>query len=170
MFCLLLLQEPDFPPVAGRMTSEEPAGVAYDTVPTQDQRWTYGYRLIENTPEGQEHRDRFTPALCELVAKCLMHRQEHRPDLTQLQADVAAALGNPVPPLPARVRRFFGNDPPMPVPWYSAYTDVDLLTMDPFEPYPQDDEDPEDLPSPSPRPRKRRRTRQVPLEDQAYRP
>ncbi|KKY39029.1 hypothetical protein UCDDA912_g00936 [Diaporthe ampelina] len=150
------------------MTSEEPAGVAYNAVPTQDQRWTYGYRLIQNTPEGQEHRDNFTPALCETIAKCLMHRQEHRPDLVQLQADITNALGNAPPRLPARVRRFFGNDPPLPVPWYSAYTDVDLQHMDPFDPYPDvHDEDLVDPPAPSP-PRKRRRTRQVPLMDRAY--
>lgn len=171
MLCLLLLQKPDFPPVPGRMKSEEPAIVppAAD-VPYQDQRWTYGYRLIAEDDEGQEHRQKFTPALCETIAKCMMARQEHRPDLNQLQAAITNALGNPLPRLDASVRRFFGVEATPPVPWRSLYTDVDLLHMDPFDPYPDDPPGQEvDPPSPNPRKRKRRRTRQAPLEDLAYR-
>lgn len=171
MWCILLLQTPDFPAVAGRMKREEPAIVPPATdVPIQDQRWTYGYRLIRNNAEGREYREKFTPALCEMIAKCLMARQEHRPDLNQLQTAITNALGNPLPRLDARVRRFFGAEATPPVPWRSAYTDVDLLNMDPFNPYPDDSEGEEvDSPSPNPRKRKRRRTRQAPLEDLAYR-
>lgn len=153
------------------MKREEPAIVPPATdVPIQDQRWTYGYRLIRNNAEGREYREKFTPALCELIAKCLMARQEHRPDLNQLQTAITNALGNPLPRLDARVRRFFGAEATPPVPWRSAYTDVDLLNMDPFNPYPDDSEGEEvDSPSPNPRQRKRRRTRQAPLEDLAYR-
>lgn len=151
------------------MRSEEPAIVppAAD-VPVQDQRWTYGYRLIAGDAEGQEYQQKFTPALCEAVAKCLMARQEHRPDLNQLQTAITNALGNPLPRLDAKVRRFFGREAKPPVPWRSAYTDVDLLHMDPFNPYPHDPEGEEVDPSPNPRKRKRRRTRQAPLEDLTY--
>ncbi|KAI7780757.1 hypothetical protein LA080_015548 [Diaporthe eres] len=172
MWCILLLQTPDFPAVAGRMKSEEPPLVPPATdVPIQDQRWTYGYRLIADDDEGREYQQKFTPALCEAIAKCMMARQEHRPDLNQLQADITIALGNPLPRLDARVRRFFGSEATPPVHWRSAYTGVDLLHMDPFDPYPDDPEGEEaDSPSPNPRRRKRRRTRQAPLEDLAYRP
>lgn len=164
---MLLLQLPDFPPIAGRMTSEEPAVVppALD-VPFEEQRWTYGYRLIADGDEGDEYRANFTPALCETIAKCMMARQEHRPDLTQLQADITNAIGNPPPRLDPRVRRFFGSEATPPVPWRALYTDVDLQNMDPFDPYPAGNSDDEQADPPSPK--RRRRTRKVPLEDQAY--
>jgi hypothetical protein len=167
MFCTLLLQAPDFPPVAGRMLSAEPAPPPGGQVAYDDQRWTYGYRLIENTPEGQEYQTRFTPLLCDTIARCLMAKQEHRPDLVTLQNTIAGALGNPPPRLPGTVRRFFGSDAPPPVPWYSTYSDADLAQIDPFDPYPEFG-DVEDEPPDTP-PRRRRRTRQAP-EDQAYRP
>lgn len=151
------------------MRSEEPAVVppALD-VPVQDQRWTYGYRLIANDAEGQEYRDNFSAALCETIAKCMMARQEHRPDLVQLQTGITNAIGNPPPRLEARVRRFFGSEATPPVPWIGAYTDVDLQNMDPFDPYPQQDSDDEPVDPPAPK-RKRRRTRKEPFEDRAYR-
>lgn len=155
------------------MKSEEPPPVPPATdVPIQDQRWTYGYRLIADDDEGREYQQKFTPALCEAIAKCMMARQEHRPDLNQLQADITNALGNPPPRLDARVRRFFGSEATPPVHWRAAFSDVDLLEMDPFNPYPyvvdpKGEED--DSLSLNPRRRKRRRTRQAPLEDLAYR-
>lgn len=172
MFCLMLRQHPDFPAVAGRMRGEEPPFVApANDLPIEDQRWTFGYRLVEDSADAREYQRNFSRVLCETVAKCLMARQEHRPDLNQLQTIITNAMGNPVPPLPARVRRFFGSDAPPPVPWRNAYTDVDLLSMNPFDPYPDDPEgEAVDPPTPRPRGRKRRKTRQAPLEDRAYRP
>lgn len=168
MFCLLLLQHPDFPPVAERMFSEEPPQV--NPVPVPDQRWTYGYRLIEDSEEGREYRDRFTPLLCETIARCLMHKQEHRPDLVQLQGIITNALGNAPPGLPGNVRRFFGSDAPPPLPPYAAFVDVDLQNLDPFDPYNGYrylDESPPGPPgSPSPRRVRRRRS----PGDRAYRP
>lgn len=168
MFCLLLLQHPDFPPVAGRMFSAEPP--QYDPVPARHQRWTYGYRLIQDSQEGQEYRDRFMPLLCETIARCLMHKQENRPDLVQLQRIITGALGNPPPRLPNTVRRFFGSDAPPPVPWYANSVDVDLGTMDPFTPYHGFrylDDGPADPADPSSRRRVRGR---IMPGDRAYRP
>lgn len=165
----MLETEPDFPPVAGRMRSEEPPIIppAID-VPIQDQRWTYGYRLIEPGDAGDTYRNIFSQELCETVAKCMMARQEHRPDLNQLQAAINAAI-NPQQRLEARVRRFFGAEASPPVPWMGVWVDVDLTQIDPFDPYPDGVGliliDPDD----TPRPRRRRRTRQAP-EDAAYRP
>lgn len=165
MWCMLLLQKPDTPAVAGRMRSEEPVGVPAAQVPYPDQRWTYGYRLIANDREGLEYRNRFTPELCQTIAKCMMARQEHRPDLTQLQTDITNALGAAPPPLPAWVREFFGRDNPPRVPARAMYTDVDLENMDPFNPYPADNDD--NLVDP-PTPPRRRRTRKAPLEELTY--
>lgn len=170
MWCLLLLQYPDFPPVAGRMTSEEPPGIAAAAVPRDDQRWTYGHELIGPSMMGQALRTKFTPALCETVAKCLMARQEHRPDLQQLQAIITAALGSPPPPLPAEVARFFGNDPAPPAPWRMRFQTVATQDLDPWGAY--SDEEGDDAPPARPRrrrPRGRRPTRLAP-EDRAYRP
>lgn len=147
------------------MRSEEPAPIPPAVnIPYEEQRWTYGYRLIANNAEGQAIRARFTPALCETIAKCMMARQEHRPDLSQLQTDISNAL-NPLPRLPRTVRRFFGSDAPPPVAWLSEYSDVDIQNMDPFDPYPGYNDD--ELVDPPP-PRRRRRTRQTPLDERAY--
>lgn len=135
MFCMLLLQRPDFPPVAGRMESAEPP--QFNPVPIRHQRWTYGYRLIEDSEEGDEYRARFSPLLCETIARCLMHRQEHRPTLVELQGIITNALGNPPPPLPNDdVRNFFGSDVQPPLRWYSQHLNLDLERMDPFDPFP----------------------------------
>jgi hypothetical protein len=169
MFCTLLLQEPDFPPVAGRMRSAEPP--QYDSVPSRHQRWTYGYRLIEDSAEGEEYRNRFTPLLCETVAKCLMAKQEHRPDLVTLQNIITRALGNPPAQPPRAVRNFFGPDAPPPVPWYATHFDIDLQQMDPLRPYEYYERLGLEAEGPaSPPRRRRRRTRITPLEDRAYRP
>lgn len=166
MFCTLLLQEPDFPPVAGRMRSAEPP--QFDPVPMRHQRWTYGYRLIADNAEGQGYRQRFTPLLCETIAKCLMAKQEHRPNLIELQRIIRVAISDG-PALPDAVRNFFGNDAPPPLPPFLDYTSFDFATMDPFDPYPGFSDSPIPPPIREPR-RRRRRGRHAPLEDRAYRP
>lgn len=150
------------------MRSEEPPIVppAID-VPFADQRWTYGYRLIAPGDAGDTYRYTFSTALCETIAKCMMARQEHRPDLNQLQAAINAAI-NPQPRLPGTVRRFFGAEASPPMPWRGAYMGVDLTTTNPFDPYPGEGPNLDDF---SPRPRRRRRTRQAPEDsDASYRP
>lgn len=168
MFCTLLLQEPDFPPVAGRMRSAEPP--QWDPVPMRHQRWTYGYRLIADDAEGQGYRQRFTPLLCETIAKCLMAKQEHRPNLIELQRIITGAISNGPARLPDAVRNFFGDDAPPAVPRFLDYTRFDLETMDPFDPYPGVSDSPIPATPPPPRGRRRRRGRHAPLEDRAYRP
>ncbi|POS81279.1 hypothetical protein DHEL01_v200329 [Diaporthe helianthi] len=169
MLCLVLLTHPDFPPVAGRMLSQEPPGNG--PVPAQDQRWTYADRLIEGSQEAQEYRARFTPLLCDTIARCLMHRQEHRPDLVELQRIITNALRDPPIRLADDIQRFFGSDAPPPVPIYAPYIGVDIGRLDPFDPYPGhrylDDTVPDDSPDSPPRRRVRRR---VNHDDQSYVP
>ncbi|KAG8165063.1 hypothetical protein KVR01_005338 [Diaporthe batatas] len=147
------------------MRSEEPP--QYDPVPSRHQRWTYGYRLIDDSAEAQDYRNTFTPLLCETIARCLMHKQEHRPDLVQLQRIITNALGNLPPRLPVNVVRFFGSDAPPPVPIYAPFSD--LGTIDPFDPYPGlrylDDIEPWEAPDSPPRKRVR-----LSRADRSYRP
>ncbi|KAL1856316.1 hypothetical protein Daus18300_010801 [Diaporthe australafricana] len=168
------LPYPDFPPVAGRMTSEEPPGIPEANVPRNEQRWTYGHDLIGPSMMSQQLRTQFSQPLCETVARCLMARQEHRPDLQQLQATVAAALGAApqAPLLPLEVPAFFGNDPPPPPPWRMRFQTVDARDLDPWGAY--SDEEGAGSPPAAPRPRRRRprgrRPTRLAPEDRAYRP
>ncbi|KUI66988.1 hypothetical protein VM1G_02307 [Cytospora mali] len=130
MYCLMTFEEPQFPPVAGRFTKDEPGGMAYGLVPRRQQRWTYGYKLVDPDPaneQTQELQTRYGTHLCEVVARCLMNKQEHRPNLQQLQDWVTAELspppgGGPPPadspaaPVPARWKADMLGNPPRPRP------------------------------------------------------
>lgn len=83
----MTLIDPDLPPYAGRMTSQEPAN------PTPDQeRWTYGWSLID---PAESWANRYQQPLFDLVARCLMAKQEHRPPLQQIQTIITQQLALP---------------------------------------------------------------------------
>ncbi|KAG6354492.1 hypothetical protein INS49_004509 [Diaporthe citri] len=84
--CMMLV-DPDLPPYAGRMTSQEPAN------PTPDQeRWTYGWSLLD---PAEPWANLYQQSLIDLVARCLMAKQEHRPTLQQLQTVITQELALP---------------------------------------------------------------------------
>ncbi|KUI57802.1 hypothetical protein VP1G_05087 [Cytospora mali] len=147
MYCLMTFEEPQFPPVAGRFTKDEPGGMAYGLVPRRQQRWTYGYKLVDPDPaneQTQELQTRYGTHLCEVVARCLMNKQEHRPNLQQLQDWITAELtpppgGGPPPadspaaPVPAGWKADMLGNPPRPRPgWRVATTGWSNSTVDPF--------------------------------------
>ena len=147
---MMTLQKPQFPPVAGRLVKDEPAGVPYYLVPRDEQRWTYGYDLIDPDPENewaQMLQGRYGMHLCEVVARCLMNKQEHRPNLQQLQDWITAELAPPAgggrPPDDSAAARVpwgwrylqFGNPPPPTASWGVADTGVENGDIDPFWDY-----------------------------------
>lgn len=107
--CMTLMQDPDQPPYAGRMTSQEPPN------PTPDQEcWTYGWSLLDaNDPWSTMYQQ----SLRDLVASCLMAKQAQRPTLQQIQTIIAAELGQPAnAAVPAYWTNTFFLDPPPPRP------------------------------------------------------
>ncbi|ROV97442.1 hypothetical protein VMCG_06859 [Cytospora schulzeri] len=72
--CMTLL-EPDEPPVPKPMPGRAGANAAM--------QWTYGAEIM-----GREYIDRYGREMCELVARCLMHRPVDRPTLDQLQTNL----------------------------------------------------------------------------------
>lgn len=82
-----MLVDPDIPPFAGRMTSQEPAN------PTPDQeRWTYGWSLLD---PAEPWTNMYQQSLIDLVARCLMAKQEYRPTLQQIQTIITQELALP---------------------------------------------------------------------------
>lgn len=123
----MTLHDPNIPPYAGRMTAAEPAGV----VPIDQQRWTYGWQLLDLT---EPWNALYQQPLINLVCRCLMAKQDHRPDLAQLQAMITANLALPanqtVPPI--WTNTFFA-DPQPPTP--PEETDIRRTDIDPFFDY-----------------------------------
>lgn len=105
----MTLRDPDLPPYAGRMISEEPAN------PTTDQeRWTYGWSLLD---PAEPWTNMYQQALIDLVARCLMAKQAHRPTLQQIQAIITAQLALPANQnVDAYWTNTFFSDPPPPRP------------------------------------------------------
>lgn len=104
---MTLIQDPDQPPYAGRMTSQEPPN------PTPDQeRWTYGWSLLDpNDPWSTMYQQ----PLLDLVARCLMAKQAHRPTLQNLQTTIDTELAASAA-VPAYWTNTFFLDPPPPRP------------------------------------------------------
>lgn len=95
------LRDPDNPPWAGRMTSQEPA------FPTPDQeRWTYGWSLLDPV---EPWLNRYQRPLIDLVARCLMAKQEFRPTLQQIQTIITRELASANFPANANVPPYWTN-------------------------------------------------------------
>lgn len=126
----MTLCNPDSPPYAGRMTTQEPAPPQGGTVPAGQQRWTYGWSLLD---PAEPWLGRYQRPLIDLVARCLMARQEFRPTLQQVQAIVTQELANPananVPPY--WTNTFFAQ-PRLPAPPRAA---ANVSEVDPFWDY-----------------------------------
>lgn len=150
MYCLMTFEQPQFPPVAGRLAQDEPGGMPYGLVPRNQQRWTYGFKLVDPDPvnvQAQAWQARYGTHLCEVVARCLMNRQEHRPSLQQLQNWITTAITPPPgggdPPGGSTQTALYGGwravvvgDPPPPsVPWQLAQTGINNSDIDPFWDY-----------------------------------
>lgn len=83
---------PESPPSAGRMTTEEPVLPAGVPVPAPQERWTYGWSLLSPV---EPWLGKYQRPLIDLVARCLMAKQEFRPTLQQIQTIITAQLGIP---------------------------------------------------------------------------
>ncbi|KAG8163387.1 hypothetical protein KVR01_006684 [Diaporthe batatas] len=124
----LTLLDPDMPPYAGRMTSAEPPNVT----PTQE-RWTYGWSLLDPL-EPWATNNMYSQALRDVVAECLMAKQEHRPTLNNLQQRITQQLAmaaNQV--IPQYWTNTFFREPRRPRQPPPDTADVD--TIDPFWDY-----------------------------------
>lgn len=139
MHCLMTMETPQFPSVAGRMTADEPLGMAYGLVPKTQQRWTFGYKLVDRDPNNaqtQALQAQYGIHLCQVVARCLMNRQEHRPNLQQLQDWIMAALTPPAAPVPAAWKAaWLGNPRPPRAPWQVVDAGTRNSDIDPFWDY-----------------------------------
>ncbi|KAG6361235.1 hypothetical protein INS49_009459 [Diaporthe citri] len=127
----MTLAEPDFPPYAGRFKTDEPPN------PTPDQeRWTYGWSLLDNSdPDlaAPQWRGMYSPALRRLVARCLMAKQDHRPELQDIQARIDTALAQPhLQVVPPYWTNTFFREPPPPRPPRDT---EDVNDIDPFWDY-----------------------------------
>lgn len=87
----MTLRNPDSPPYAGRMTTEEPPAPVGRTVPANQQRWTYGWSLLD---PAEPWLNKYQRPLIDLVARCLMAKQEFRPTLQQIQTIVTQELAS----------------------------------------------------------------------------
>lgn len=127
----MTLRDPDLPPYAGRMTSEEGPPPVGGTVPVQQQRWTYGWSLLDS---AEPWLNRYQRQLIDLVARCLMAKQEFRPTLQQIQTIVTQQLGAP-PPIanvpPIWTNTFFAQPPAPQPPRDTEFADP----LDPFWDY-----------------------------------
>lgn len=123
----MTLTDSDIPPYAGRMTSAEPANVTPD-----QERWTYGWSLLDPR-EPWATNNMFSQGLRDLVAACLMAKQEHRPTLDNIQQvidqQLAVAANQQVPQYWTTT---FFREPPRPRPPPNT---VDVNTIDPFWDY-----------------------------------
>ncbi|KAH8744670.1 hypothetical protein F5883DRAFT_722163 [Diaporthe sp. PMI_573] len=121
----MTLLDPDFPPYAGRMTSQEPAN------PTPDQQhWTFGYALLD---PADPWTARYQQSLIDLVARCLMAKQAHRPTLQQLQTIITQELALPANQnVPAYWTNTFFVDPQKPRPPVDT---ENINNIDPFWDY-----------------------------------
>lgn len=122
---MTLIQDPDWPPYAGRMATEEPPN------PTPDQeRWTYGWSLLNpNDPWSNMYQQ----SLRDLVARCLMAKQAHRPTLQQIQTTIDTELAMPAnAAVPAYWTNTFFLDPPPPRPPVDT---ENISNIDPFWDY-----------------------------------
>lgn len=143
----MTFEQPPFPPVAGRLRRDEPPGIPYALVPRNRQRWTYGFKLVDPSPnnaESQAIQARYGNHLCEVVARCLMNKQEHRPTLQQLQDWATTALtpppGGGPPPAGSTATAvyagwkaaLFGNPRAPTVPWRLKDTGFSNSDIDPF--------------------------------------
>ncbi|POS76787.1 hypothetical protein DHEL01_v204820 [Diaporthe helianthi] len=123
----MTLVNPDLPPYAGRMTTAEPA----NPIPSQE-RWTYGFSLIDPR-EPWATNNMYSQALRDLVAACLMSKQEHRPTLNNIQQTINQQLAMPAnQQIPQYYATTFFREPPPPTP---PDITADLGTVDPFYDY-----------------------------------
>lgn len=102
----MTLCSPEYPPYAGRMTSEEPPPPAGGIVPYNQQRWTYGWPLLD---PNEPWLNRYQRPLIDLVARCLMAKQEFRPTLQQIQTIITQELASPNFPANANVPAYWTN-------------------------------------------------------------
>lgn len=113
MWCAMELCEPLFPPAAERQPQWEPpappagAPPGPQALPTNDQYWTYGSTLL-----SRANVRRYGRPLCETVARCLLRRPEHRPQLAALQQTVDAQIAAGAAVSSGSRRRF--REPPEP--------------------------------------------------------
>lgn len=106
----MTLRYPDLPPYAGRMASQEPP----PPVPADRERWTYGWSLLD---PAEQWGGIYQPALIDLVARCLMAKQEFRPTLQQIQNVITQQLALPANAnVPAYWTTTFFGQPPTPKP------------------------------------------------------
>lgn len=84
------LCHPLFGPAAERQPQWEPPlppGAPPGPRPVNDQYWTYGATLL-----SRDNIRRYGRPLCETVARCLLRRPSHRPQLAALQQTVDAQI------------------------------------------------------------------------------
>lgn len=94
------------------MTSAEPQALV--PLPADQERWTYGWSLLD---PNEQWVTQYQPALTDLVAKCLMARQEFRPTLQQIQTVITQQLAVPAnATVPAYWTDTFFGQPPRPHP------------------------------------------------------
>lgn len=124
----MTLRNPDLPPYAGRMTSEEPPPPVGGTVPSNQERWTYGWSLLD---PAEPWLNRYQRQLIDLVARCLMAKQEFRPTLQQIQTIITQQLGAPaaIANVPPPWTNTFFAQPPAPQP------PRDTEFADPLDPF-----------------------------------
>ncbi|KAJ0120639.1 hypothetical protein J7T55_015369 [Diaporthe amygdali] len=118
----MTLMDPDQPPYAGRMASQEPP----NSTPDQE-RWTYGWSLLD---PAEPWAAQYQQSLIDLVARCLMAKQEHRPTLQQIQTVITQELTLPANQnVPAYWTNTFFREPRPPKPPEDT---EDLSDIDPF--------------------------------------
>lgn len=108
----MTLRYPDLPPYAGRMVTQEPPP---PVLPHQE-RWTYGWSLLD---PAEPWLGMYQQSLIDLVARCLMAKQEFRPDLQQIQNIITQQLAMPANAnanVPAYWTTTFFGQPPTPKP------------------------------------------------------
>lgn len=97
-------------------------------VPRNQQRWNYGFKLVDpdpNNAQAQAIQARCGMHLCQVVTRCLMNNQEHRPTLQQLQDWATAAWKTAV----------FGNPRAPTIPWQLNESGISNSDINPFMNY-----------------------------------
>lgn len=100
MWCCMTLLKPNAAPIA------QPMPTAPGPVASRPR--TYGADVLNQT-----YVNRYGQEMCELVARCMMHKPADRPSLQQLQAELNSI--KPQGPMPRQTQTWIGKyfrDPP----------------------------------------------------------
>lgn len=100
MWCCITLLRPNRPPIP------QPMPTAPGPMATRPR--TYGAGVLDRV-----YIDHYGQELCELVARCMMHRPADRPSLNELQAqlDASKPIGPIAPLTRAWVKKYFRDAP-----------------------------------------------------------